>query len=103
MADYDGSNKILQRLKKENRMNSLAVSVNSHLCRRFENCDEAIELLIESADAPQYNIMERQMLRFDIGHLLDKLKRYDEAFDWFKKANDTVAIESQLEINHPTD
>lgn len=96
MADYDGANKILTRLKKENRMNALAVSVYSHLCRRFDTCDDAIELLKESVEAPQHNIMEKQMLRFDIGNLLDRLKRYDDAFKWYKEANDTVAIESKI-------
>jgi tetratricopeptide (TPR) repeat protein len=97
MADYIGANKILQRLQKEKRMNSLAVSVYSHLCKRFDTCEEAIELLEETIVAPQHNIMEKQMLRFDAGKLFDKLKRYDDAFKWYKEANDTIEVESKIE------
>ena len=95
-ADYDGANKVIQQLKKKNQMNPLAVSVFSHLCRRYDSCDEAIQLLEESVEAPQYNIMEKQMLRYDIGNLLDRLKRYDEAFKWYKIANDTIEIPCQI-------
>jgi tetratricopeptide (TPR) repeat protein len=99
IADYESANKIVQRLRKEVRMNALAMSVNSHICRRFDTCDEAIELLEEALDAPQYNVMEKQMMGYDLGNLFDKLKRYDEAFEWYKKANDTINIHSKMEAD----
>jgi tetratricopeptide (TPR) repeat protein len=97
IGEFDDSYKILQRLKKENRVNALAMHVYSDLCRRFDNCDETIELIEKSLDAPQFNSSEKQMMRFDLGRLYDKLKRYDEAFDSYKKANETVSVTSKIE------
>ncbi|MFC1772574.1 sulfotransferase [Pseudomonadota bacterium] len=97
MADYDGANKILKRLKKEKQMNALAVSVFSHLCRRFGACEEAVELLEKCLEAPQYHIMEKQMMRYDMGRLLDRLERYDDAFKWYREANETVVVPCRIE------
>lgn len=97
MADYDGADKILKRLKKEKQMTALAASVFSHLCRRFGTCEEAIKHLEKCLEAPQYNIMEKQMMRFDMGRLLDKLERYDDAFQWYREANETVVVPCSIE------
>lgn len=98
-GDYEASYKILQRLKKENRLNATAINVFTSICRRFDSCDETIELLERSLEAPQFNIAEKQMMRFGLGRMYDKLKRYDEAFESYQKANDTVNVDSKLEAD----
>lgn len=99
IGDYDSSYKIVQRLKKENRVNAPAVIVYSHLCQKFDHCDDAIELLKRSLEVPQYNTGQKQTMRFELGKLLDKLKYYDEAFECYKIANGILNIDSKIEAD----
>ena len=65
--------------------------------RKFDVCEDALELIRLSVEAPGTDTMEKQMLRFSAGRLLDKLERYDEAFEWYRAANETIAIHFDAE------
>ena len=96
---YDEAREILDHLKKHDCMYSMAISVNAALCRQTGNCDEALRLIEEAVEAPQYNLMEKQMLRFSAGKLLDKLDRFDDAFKWYHEGNETIKVPCDLDVN----
>ena len=81
---------ILEKLAEENRMPPAAVVSYSNLCHQFGVCDEALELIDLSAAAPATNAMDKKNLFYAAGALLDKLGRYDEAMDYYRRANETV-------------
>jgi tetratricopeptide (TPR) repeat protein len=92
MGNEEGAYKLLSALNEQNQMAPLAVDTFTRICRKFEVCDEAMELLELSIAAPSTDIMEKQMLRYAAGSLLDKQKRYDEAFEYFQSANEGGAL-----------
>jgi tetratricopeptide (TPR) repeat protein len=78
-------------------MNAMAMSAYSQVCRKFDCCDQAIDIIENSLQAPQFNSEEKKIMSFDLGRLYDKSHRYDEAFESYKKANETTFVESKSE------
>jgi len=83
---------ILDKLAAQNRMTSVAVTTFSRVCRKYDVCDKALEKINDLMGAVWVDEMERKALCFAAGELLDKLCRYDEAFEFFQRANDVVDI-----------
>lgn len=73
------------------------VVVFGQLCRELKRQGEAIDLLRESLDRPDLHRGKRQDLLFVLGHLLDSVKEYDEAFQCFSKGNAMSAEYPQFE------
>ena len=92
LGEYDQSYEILSKLAEENRMTPTAVATYSKLCMKYGMCDEALELINLSIDKPTTDMSQKQNLRYMAGALLDKLGRYDEAFEYYKQANDSVEM-----------
>jgi tetratricopeptide (TPR) repeat protein len=89
-GDYDGAYQLLQQLADNDRMVPLAVAAFSRICQKFDVCDDALELIELSVNAPGTDLMEKQILRYAAGTLLDKLKQFDKAIEWFQAANASV-------------
>ncbi|MFG0244717.1 MAG: sulfotransferase [Phycisphaerales bacterium JB052] len=63
------------------------LGIFGQLCREFKRQGEAIDLIRESLKTPNLERSVRQDLLFVLGHLLDSVGEYDEAFDCFAKGN----------------
>jgi tetratricopeptide (TPR) repeat protein len=104
IGDDETAYDLLSELNERNQMPPLGVETFSRICRKFDVCDDALELINLSIEAPVTDIMDKQMLRYSAGNLLDKQKIYDKAFEWYRAANDTVAISYvPAEQEHKTD
>ena len=77
----------LEYLKKKSQLSPLSVVSYVNMCAKFDVCDEAMEVLKHTIELPATNNLEKQMLYFCGGKQLDKQRHYDEAFDYYRKAN----------------
>jgi len=57
------------------------------LCHRVDCCDEAIALAKETSSGSGVTEQDLMCLYFSTGHALDRVGRYNEAFEQFVKAN----------------
>jgi len=89
-GDYNEAYSVLRRLAEKDQLTPLAIETYAKICRKFDACDEALQFIEMSINAPATDAMERQMLMFAAGNLLDKLGQYDKAFEWYRSANTTV-------------
>jgi tetratricopeptide (TPR) repeat protein len=96
-GDKDAAHDILNKLASEDNMTVLAVATFSRLCLHFDRCDEALELIVASSSLPSTTLTEQQSLMYAAGDLLDKLKRYDEAMEYYVKANSLLGIKCDRE------
>lgn len=75
---------------EERAIDPTSACVLTRLSKRFDFSEKALQivdkLLHQSSLLPVY----RKKLYFAKAHLLDELERYDEAFEYFRKANDTT-------------
>lgn len=92
MGKIEEAYKILEQLSDTDRMSPTAVAVYTKVCRKFSSPERALELVELSFEQPSTDSMQKQMLLYAAGALLDKLQRYDEAFDYYRRGNEQVAI-----------
>jgi len=97
MGDEDAAYDILSDMKERKQMTPLGVDVFSRLCKKYDVCDEALKLIDLLVDSHATDIVEKQMLRYAAGKLLDKQKNYDKAFEWFQAGNDTLKVSYDTE------
>ncbi len=83
---------IIQDLERREQMTSTAISVYLRLGYRFGKSEEALASLEECVAQPAMGDMDRKTLFFEAGDLLDKLGRYDEAFEYYRRANSVVDL-----------
>jgi len=83
---------LLMDLNERRQIPAIGVAAFARICRDFDACDEALDLIRMSVDSQGTHAMEKQMLRFMAGDLQDKLKHYEEAFEWYRAANDVDFI-----------
>jgi tetratricopeptide (TPR) repeat protein len=88
---FNDAFEILQQLKDKGQITPIGVTSIANMCFRFQNCDEALELLNQTTELTTTSNVEKSVLHYASGHLLDKLKRYDEAFAHYQLANTMVA------------
>jgi tetratricopeptide (TPR) repeat protein len=63
------------------------VAVYGQLCRELKRQHEAIDILRQALKSSDLTRANRQDLLFSLGHLLDSVGEYDDAFDCFAKGN----------------
>lgn len=87
----------LVRKTLEQRQDPELLGVFGQLCRELKRQQEAIDLLRPALEDPTMNRTVRQDLLFVLGHLLDSIGEYDEAFDCFFKGNSMSTKYPQVE------
>ena len=92
MGDKEQAYKIIDQLIVNDNMNAQAATVFSKLCRKYDRCDESIKIIDDFIERPTTDTTEKQGLMYAAGDILDKLSRYDEAMDYYQKANEAVDI-----------
>ncbi|MEZ6163368.1 MAG: sulfotransferase [Phycisphaerales bacterium] len=75
------------------------VAVFGQLCRELKRQHEAIDLLRTALTDPSLRRPNRQDLLFSLGHLLDSVGEYDEAFGCFQKGNTMSAEYPQFDVD----
>lgn len=81
---------LLKLLKENNQLLPLGVASYVNMCGKFEVCEEALEILNHTIKLPATTNLDKEMLYFCAGRHLDKLNRFDEAFENYKLANNCV-------------
>ncbi len=92
MGDEENAYDLLCGLNERSQMSPLGIETFSRICHKFDACDVAIELIDLSVESSATGSMEKQMLSYAAGSLLDKQQRYDEAFEWFEVANTMITV-----------
>jgi len=90
LGEFEEAYKIVRELAEQEQMSPTAVITYARLCRKFNHCDEALELIQMSADAPSTDSAQTQTLFYTAGAVLDRLERYEEAFEYYQRANESV-------------
>ncbi len=91
-GDKEQAYNIINKLIKEDKMNTQAATVFTKLCRKYERCDEALEIVNKFIDDPKTDTTEKQALMYAAAGMLDKASQYDEAMAYYHKANAAVDI-----------
>jgi len=73
------------------------LAVYGQLCRELKKQQEAIDLIRPALEDSALNRTVRQDLLFVLGHLLDSVGEYDEAFECFSKGNSMSTKYPQLD------
>lgn len=71
----------------------MLLTIFGQLCRELKRQGEAIDPLRAALNSPTLSRTTRQDILFVLGHLLDSVGEYDDAFDCFKKGN-AMSVES---------
>ena len=98
-GDKEDAYKIVEKLILNDVVSAQAVTVFLKLCRSYDRCDEAIELIEQTLERTDVVGIDKQALLYAAGDLLDKLKRYDEAMSYYQKANVVVDISCNREAH----
>jgi tetratricopeptide (TPR) repeat protein len=64
-----------------------ALDVYARLCRHFDECDRAVELLEARLQSGVCDETEQRHMHFRLGELLDRQQRYDAAFRHYEAGN----------------
>lgn len=91
-GDKNEAYRIINKLLDNDSVSAQTVTVFSKLCRQYERSDEAIDLINKTIDRIDVSSTDKQALLYAAGDLLDKLKRYDEAMEYYNKANSMLDI-----------
>jgi len=86
-GESDEAYQRVRMLIESEKINGMAADVYLRLCRKYDECKEAINLARGLLDAGQLKTGEASQLHNALGKLYDKLGRYDEAFVYFEQAN----------------
>lgn len=92
MGDKAQAYEIINSLIEEDNMNAQAVAVFSRICREYERCEEAKNLIDEFIAKPTVDIIQKQSLLFAAGDMCDKSSQYETAMAYYRKANEIVDI-----------
>jgi tetratricopeptide (TPR) repeat protein len=65
---------------------------------RTQGPEASIDILTKHADRQDLNKKNQRQLASRLANVLDKAQRYDEAFEWIKKANTTPRHSQQLQM-----
>ena len=87
LGDYDKAYEIVNQIEP---LTPQAVKTLTKICHKFGICDEALDYIQQLLQNPAVKEMEKQQLRFNAGRMLDKLGRYEEAFDYYREANESI-------------
>jgi len=98
-GDKEEAYNIISSLIEENRMDAQAATVFSRLCRKYERCDEALNMINDFINKPTTDTTEKQGLMYAAGDMLDKASRYDEAMSYYQQANEAVDITCDREVH----
>ena len=90
--DYSGQHeraiKLVTPLLEKKIRHAGVAQVFAQLCKHVDGCQEAVALIDDALELPHLPISTKRALHFSAGKLLDRLERYDEAFDRYRAGND---------------
>lgn len=98
LNDLNKALEILEGLDDDDRVMPKAVVAYTKICRKFDRCDHALELVRQSIDTPSTDTVRKQAVMYAAGSLLDKLGRYDEAFDYYRMANESIEYREKADF-----
>jgi len=81
---------VLTEIEERGAVTPISAATLTRICRRFKCCDRALASVTELLREPSLARPSRRALCFAAGALLDKLERYDDAFSYFRQANEAV-------------
>lgn len=88
----------LVKVALQHKLDPEVLGVYGQLCRELKKSQEAIDMIRPALEDSTINRTVRQDLLFVLGHLLDSVGEYDEAFHCFSKGNSMSAKHPQIEF-----
>jgi len=85
---HDEAYALIRQLIDTDQLTAISLMAYANLCHKFDACEEARALIDRFLELPGTTLPDKQNLNFAVGRMLDKSKRYDEAFSYYKHAND---------------
>ena len=95
-GEFDEAFATIDQLVTSGQLNVAGAGVYAKLCHRFDDCERAIEqlTLLLSKEALDEH---RRTLHFALGNVFNRLERYQEAFDHYRRANEVGRISYDLD------
>jgi tetratricopeptide (TPR) repeat protein len=90
----------LAPLLASNRVTVNVATAFAVMARRLDRGDEAAELIERMLADSRFHGLERQLLHFAAGDLLDSLSQYDRAFGHFQRGTDLSQLRFEAERLH---
>jgi tetratricopeptide (TPR) repeat protein len=87
-GDYEAAYQLASTATKQDSPEPMAADVLLRVCRQTGGCNEAIAVAKRLIESPAIKDTGREMLRFSLGKLYDKLDDYESAFLNYKAANE---------------
>jgi len=89
---YEEAVRLLDPLLSRGVRHPRIVDAFVNLCHKVDRCDEALTLARVACATPGISEQDSMCLHFSTGQALDRLGRYDEAFEHFRKANQSRQV-----------
>jgi tetratricopeptide (TPR) repeat protein len=90
-GQYDEAFTLARELANSNRLDITGSEVYARLCQRYDACDDAIvymEKMLEGTNLDEH----RRSLHFNLGRIMDRLGRYEQAIGHYQTANRLAAV-----------
>lgn len=97
---YEEAFRLLSDLEKVGALDPTGACALTRISKRFNFSDKALKIVDDLLGQPSILPIYRKKLYFAAAHLLDELGRYDAAFEYFRKANDTIKLNFDYDKFH---
>ena len=91
-GEFEKAYEIIRELVDSGQLDVSGAEVYVKLCGRFDDCDRAVHCI--QAMLQKESLDEnRRSLNFALGYLLNRLHRYEEAFEHYRRANQLSCVD----------
>lgn len=84
----DEAYELIKQLIDSGSLSASTLTSLSNICKHYDDCDRALALNDNFLSSPLTSVLDKILVRYATGQLLDKLGRYDEAFEHYRAANE---------------
>jgi len=91
-GDYEAAYQLASTICEQDSLEPMAADVLLRVCHRTDSYDQAVAVAKRLIDSPTVKETGKEMLRFSLGKLYDKLEDYDSAFINYQAANEITDV-----------
>lgn len=94
-GEYEQAYALVRELVETNQLDAGNTEVYAHLCHRFDACEDAIRYISALLEREALDENKRT-LHFSLGHIFNRLGRYEEAFEHYTTANRLSSVKYDI-------